>query len=93
MASGIEMMMKSFGFDKEKIKAEITAAAEPVIKAVMDRVTSIEETQKRIEAKLDTVIGTYAPHGMLDLPETHPAGATEELPEGVSSVGHFDSAS
>jgi hypothetical protein len=49
MASGFEMMLKSMGFDPEKIKATLIEAKNEI----MTQVTSVNEKLARIEAKLD----------------------------------------
>ena len=48
MAGGMEIMLKSFGLDPEKIKAEFGSLGAAV--------REVEATMKRIEAKLDLVL-------------------------------------
>jgi|HubBroStandDraft_1064217.scaffolds.fasta_scaffold01182_8 hypothetical protein len=53
---GLTMMLKSFGLDPEKLKSELKTNIESVTARVMERVESIEASQKRVEDKLDKII-------------------------------------
>lgn len=73
--TGIEMMLKSMGVNPEKIKAELTQAANEVVEKIMKEVTDIKATQQRIEFKLDAILAErdkkdeFDPHtetGVLD---------------------------
>jgi hypothetical protein len=54
--NGMEMMMKSFGIDPEKIKADFKTLFETTTEAVKLEVQELKATQARIEAKLDKVL-------------------------------------
>ena len=58
MASGIEMMLKSMGFDPEKLKAQLTQAQTVLTDKVTEiesKLTSIQDSMLRIEIKLNTL--------------------------------------
>jgi hypothetical protein len=59
--SGVEMMMKSFGIDPEKIKAELGGILKTTTDNVMREVTAIKESQLRIETKVDLILGVMNP--------------------------------
>jgi arsenate reductase-like glutaredoxin family protein len=55
-ATGMQMMLKSFGIDPEKIKAELGGVLQETTANVMREVTAIKDAQLRIEQKLDLIL-------------------------------------
>lgn len=54
--NGMEMMLKSLGFDPEKIKSELGAVLEQTTARVMQEVTALKESQLRTEQKIDKIL-------------------------------------
>lgn len=77
--TGIEMMMKQFGIDPEKIKAEFAAG----FQKVMERVESVEKTQTRIEQKIDGLIAWHL--------SRNPEVEANEVFDETKESGHLDS--
>jgi hypothetical protein len=63
--NGVEMMMKSFGIDPVKIKAELTEVFKTTTDNVMREVTAIKTAQERIEKKLD-LLNQHMSGGSMD---------------------------
>jgi uncharacterized protein YgbK (DUF1537 family) len=55
MASGIEMMMRSFGVDPAKIMQAMQPVIEQTVGVLTKELQTIREQQARIEAKLDAL--------------------------------------
>jgi hypothetical protein len=66
------MMLKSFGIDPEKIKAEFKQTFENVTASVMAEVNAIKETQARIEKKLDMVLEIRGSFDSMNVVESEP---------------------
>jgi len=58
--TGMEMMLKQFGIDPEKIKAEFAGVLKQTTDNVMVEVNAIKAAQVRIEEKLDKVLSLYS---------------------------------
>ena len=70
MQLGMEMMMKSMGFDPEKIKESLTAARDEIIgivKELRDKQDEIAASQARIEKQL-ALMFSENPIGGIDHP-------------------------
>jgi hypothetical protein len=75
--TGIEMLLKQFGIDPEKIKVELQGFG----KEMLAEVTAIRESQTRIEKKIDSVLSIVETHlGYTE--DTQESGALDGVSEG-----------
>lgn len=72
MATGIEMMMKSFGIDPEKIKADLKLTFDTTVEAVKTEQKEIKDTLARVELKLDKVLEIRGSFDSMNVVENEP---------------------
>jgi len=101
MANGMELMLKSFGIDPEKIKADFKQLFETTTANVMGEVNALKEAQTRIETKLDKVLelrghmdamnaieSEHQTSGLVVTESTLPAVTTEGTWDGIANSTH-----
>jgi DNA polymerase/3'-5' exonuclease PolX len=80
MPSGMELMMKSFGIDPEKIKADFRKLFEDTTAEVKAKFEELQKAQLETNEKLDRLLTK----------EQVPIPATEVEPDWSKDHGNFD---
>jgi hypothetical protein len=86
--TGMEMLMKQFGIDPEKIKAELSQVFKDTLTKIDTEFKGIKDSQERIEAKLD-FMGRYL--SKIDIIGALPV--IESEPDNGRDSGSLDTAS